>query len=311
MVGSALFSILSQRGMSEATILKVPNVKEKDHSQANPPQNCLLMIATTMAICCVTTRPGATNIDTVVSFLAFLLLEIAIGMYFPAISYLRWDSQQVWNWFSWNKFPQKPSHPRVSSSKCDELVQVRAEELKLKSWWNKDQSPKHSPTFSSWPQSQTFSSLPESQTFPNIPKHSPPDQSPDEHYHVWGPALPPRWRDLQRQEDRLWRLPPLIWTWYVDHDHARNMLTYFCISISICTWIFPRCIPGTKVHRSFSGSWWREEDINCEPRWCKSREGGVMKKYLIFLSRFPTDEIFARWYGHQTNCINRLLGHKI
>ena len=47
MVGSALFSILSQRGMSESTILKVLNVKERDHSQANPPQNCLLMIATT------------------------------------------------------------------------------------------------------------------------------------------------------------------------------------------------------------------------------------------------------------------------
>ena len=111
MVGSALFSILSQRGMSEATILKVPNVKERDHSQANPPQNCLLMIATTMAICCVTTRPGATNIDTVVSFLAFLLLEIAIGMYFPAISYLRWASQQVMNQFSCKTILQKPSHP--------------------------------------------------------------------------------------------------------------------------------------------------------------------------------------------------------
>merc|ERR1719356_1375588 len=89
MVGSALFSILSQRGMSEATILK----------------NCLLMIATTMAICCVTTRPGASNIDTVVSFLAFLLLEIAIGMYFPAISYLRSQvipeshRANVMNWF--------------------------------------------------------------------------------------------------------------------------------------------------------------------------------------------------------------------
>jgi len=89
MVGSALFSILSQRGLSEATILK----------------NCLLMIATTMAICCVTTRPGASNIDTVVSFLAFLLLEIAIGMYFPAISYLRSQvipeshRANVMNWF--------------------------------------------------------------------------------------------------------------------------------------------------------------------------------------------------------------------
>merc|ERR1719447_978955 len=75
--------------MSEAIILK----------------NCLLMIATTMAICCVTTRPGATNIDTVVSFLAFLLLEIAIGMYFPAISYLRGQvipeshRANVMNWF--------------------------------------------------------------------------------------------------------------------------------------------------------------------------------------------------------------------
>jgi len=89
MVGSALFSILSQRGFSEATILK----------------NCLLMIATTMAICCVTTRPGASNIDTVVSFLAFLILEIAIGMYFPAISYLRSQvipeshRANVMNWF--------------------------------------------------------------------------------------------------------------------------------------------------------------------------------------------------------------------
>ena len=40
MVGSAIFSILTQRGMSEAAILK----------------NCLLMIAGTMAVCCVTTR---------------------------------------------------------------------------------------------------------------------------------------------------------------------------------------------------------------------------------------------------------------
>merc|ERR1712055_904113 len=89
MVGSALFSILSQRGMSEAAILK----------------NCLLMIASTMAVCCVTTRPGATYVDTVVSFLAFLVLEVAIGMYFPAISYLRSQvipethRANIMNWF--------------------------------------------------------------------------------------------------------------------------------------------------------------------------------------------------------------------
>merc|ERR1712080_25728 len=89
MVGSALFSILSQRGLSEATILK----------------NCLLMIASTMAICCFTTRPGASDIDKVISFLAFLVLEVAIGMYFPAISYLRSQvipethRANIMNWF--------------------------------------------------------------------------------------------------------------------------------------------------------------------------------------------------------------------
>merc|ERR1719342_955339 len=89
MVGSAMFSILNNKGYTEANILK----------------NCLIMISATMAICCYTTRPGATNINTVVSFLAFLLLEIAIGMYFPAISYLRSQvipeshRANVMNWF--------------------------------------------------------------------------------------------------------------------------------------------------------------------------------------------------------------------
>merc|ERR1719150_2290771 len=89
MVGSALFSILSNRGYTEANILK----------------NCLIMISATMAICCYTTRPGASFIDTVISFIAFLMLEVAIGMYFPAISYLRGvvipesNRANVMNWF--------------------------------------------------------------------------------------------------------------------------------------------------------------------------------------------------------------------
>jgi len=89
MVGSAFFSILSQRGMSEAKILKT----------------CLMVIAASMAVCCVTTRPGASNVDTVISFLAFLALEVAIGMYFPAISYLRSQvipethRANIMNWF--------------------------------------------------------------------------------------------------------------------------------------------------------------------------------------------------------------------
>merc|ERR1711936_1434038 len=90
MVGSALFSILNSRGFSEAVILK----------------NCLLLMSASMAVCCVTARPGATSLDTVASFLAFLVLEIAIGMYFPAISFLRSQvipeshRANVMNWFT-------------------------------------------------------------------------------------------------------------------------------------------------------------------------------------------------------------------
>merc|ERR1712168_896159 len=89
MVGSAIFSILSHKGHSEANILK----------------NCLIVISGSMLVCCFTTRPGASSIDTVISFIAFLVLEVAIGMYFPAISYLRSQvipeshRANVMNWF--------------------------------------------------------------------------------------------------------------------------------------------------------------------------------------------------------------------
>ena len=53
-------------------------------------------------------RPGASSIDTVISFIAFLVLEVAIGMYFPAISYLRGvvipesNRANVMNWFRYS-----------------------------------------------------------------------------------------------------------------------------------------------------------------------------------------------------------------
>merc|ERR1739848_514654 len=62
-------------------------------------------MSASMAICCFTARPGASPTDTIISFLAFLLLEVAIGMYFPAISYLRSQvipeshRTNVMNWF--------------------------------------------------------------------------------------------------------------------------------------------------------------------------------------------------------------------
>merc|ERR1712013_456002 len=86
---SAVFSIMAHRGFSEADILK----------------KCLMIISASMAVCCYTARPGASQVDTILSFLAFLLLEIAIGMYFPAISYLRSQvipeshRANVMNWF--------------------------------------------------------------------------------------------------------------------------------------------------------------------------------------------------------------------
>jgi len=89
MVGSAMFSIMAHRGFTEADILK----------------KCLMIISASMAVCCYTARPGASQFDTILSFLAFLALEVAIGMYFPAISYLRSQvipeshRANVMNWF--------------------------------------------------------------------------------------------------------------------------------------------------------------------------------------------------------------------
>jgi len=89
MIGSSTFSVLSSRGHSQAQILKYT----------------LYCISATMAVCCYTARPEASSQDTIVSFAAFLVLEVGIGMYFPAISYLRSQvipesyRANVMNWF--------------------------------------------------------------------------------------------------------------------------------------------------------------------------------------------------------------------
>lgn len=89
MIGSSTFSLLSSKGFSEENILKF----------------CLYLIAGTMTVCCFTARPDASSLDTLISFAAFLVLEVGIGMYFPAISYLRSQvipeshRANVMNWF--------------------------------------------------------------------------------------------------------------------------------------------------------------------------------------------------------------------
>merc|ERR1719312_1239050 len=62
-------------------------------------------MAITMAVCCFSARPGASSTEVLVSFLSFLVLEVGIGIYFPAISYLRSQvipeshRANVMNWF--------------------------------------------------------------------------------------------------------------------------------------------------------------------------------------------------------------------
>jgi len=89
MVGSSLFSILNSKGHSEANILKY----------------CLAVMAAAMAICCYSAKPDSSTFDKVISFCAFIGLEVSIGMYFPTISYLRSQvipeshRANVMNWF--------------------------------------------------------------------------------------------------------------------------------------------------------------------------------------------------------------------
>lgn len=89
MVGSSLYTILSSRGHQPEEVLKY----------------CLLLISISMGVCCFTAGPQASVMETVISFCSFLILEVAIGMYFPVISYLRSQvipeshRANVMNWF--------------------------------------------------------------------------------------------------------------------------------------------------------------------------------------------------------------------
>jgi len=89
MVGSSIFTILTSKGYTEQHILKL----------------CLYLIAGAMAVCCVTAGPEKNPLYTGLSFVAFLVLEVGIGMYFPTISFLRSQvipeshRANVMNWF--------------------------------------------------------------------------------------------------------------------------------------------------------------------------------------------------------------------
>ncbi len=59
-----------------------------------------------MGICLFTTGPDRTQNDILISYFAFLVLEVAIGIYFPAMSYSKSQiipeshRANVMNWYS-------------------------------------------------------------------------------------------------------------------------------------------------------------------------------------------------------------------
>jgi len=89
MIGSNLFTMLSNRGHKEERIITY----------------CLTLMALAFGVCCLTARPDMTKMDGFISFISFILLEVGIGMYFPTISSLRSKvipeshRASVMNWF--------------------------------------------------------------------------------------------------------------------------------------------------------------------------------------------------------------------
>ena len=73
MIGSNLFSLLLSKGLKAEATLRI----------------ILLILSVSMGICCIMASPNRSTTDMVIIYGAFLFLEVAIGMYFPAMSYLK------------------------------------------------------------------------------------------------------------------------------------------------------------------------------------------------------------------------------
>ena len=89
MIGSSIYAILLSKGIRAEKALKL----------------ILIILAISMSICCLTAGPGRSSLDLIILYVAFLALEVAIGMYFPAMSYLKSQiipeghRANVMNWF--------------------------------------------------------------------------------------------------------------------------------------------------------------------------------------------------------------------
>ena len=89
MIGSTCYTLFLSKGHRPEDALKV----------------VLTILSVAMIICCVFAGPHRNMTDMTILYLGFLALEIAIGMYFPAMSYLKSQiipeshRANVMNWF--------------------------------------------------------------------------------------------------------------------------------------------------------------------------------------------------------------------
>ncbi|XP_059099189.1 molybdate-anion transporter-like [Tigriopus californicus] len=89
MIGSSLYNLLLAKGYKAEEVLRL----------------CLVIISLSMGVCSFTGGPKVSLSYTFVTYLAFLVLEVGIGIYFPAISYCKSQvipeshRANVMNWF--------------------------------------------------------------------------------------------------------------------------------------------------------------------------------------------------------------------
>lgn len=89
MIGSSLYSILLNRGERPEQILKY----------------CVIIMGLSFFICAVSSAPGMPSEWKLVTYWAFILLEISVGLYFPCIGRLRGETipdnlrANIMNWF--------------------------------------------------------------------------------------------------------------------------------------------------------------------------------------------------------------------
>lgn len=89
MIGSSIYSLLLSRNYRSEDVLRV----------------CFLIMGISMGVCCFTAGPEASMFDIFLTYASFLLLEVAIGMYFPAMSFVKSQvipeshRANVMNWF--------------------------------------------------------------------------------------------------------------------------------------------------------------------------------------------------------------------